>query len=90
MPSAPRLTPGCPQPDPGIRHRISLLRTRELPDGRRPVSQRARVLYPPDPGEAGWIGSLQPDRLAEQHTLHELTASPDLARAWTPGRRCRR
>ncbi len=44
-----------------------------------------RVLYPPDPGEAGWIGSLQPDRLAEQHTLHELTASPDLARACLTG-----
>ena len=40
-----------------------------------------RVLYPPEPGEAGWIGSLQPDRLAELHALRELTASPDLARA---------
>jgi hypothetical protein len=38
-----------------------------------------RVLYPPDPGEAGWIGSLQPDRLAELHALRELRASPELA-----------
>jgi hypothetical protein len=36
-------------------------------------------LYPPDPAEASWIGSLQPDRLAELHTMRELTASPDLA-----------
>ena len=44
-----------------------------------------RVLYPPDLGEAGWIGSLQPDRLAELHVLHELKASPDLARACLTG-----
>src|ERR1017187_3146835 len=44
-----------------------------------------RVLYPPDPGEAGWIGSLQPDRLAELHVLRELRASPDLARACLTG-----
>jgi hypothetical protein len=44
-----------------------------------------RVLYPPDPGEADWIGSLQPDRLAELHVLHELAASPDLARACLAG-----
>jgi tetratricopeptide (TPR) repeat protein len=44
-----------------------------------------RVLYPPDPGEAGWIGSLQPDRLAEQHALRELTASPEFARACLTG-----
>ena len=45
------------------------------------IGEWLRVLYPPDPGEAGWIGSPQPDRLAEQHALRELTASPDLARA---------
>ena len=44
-----------------------------------------RVLYPPDPGEAGWISSLQPDRLAELHVLRQLTASPDLARACLTG-----
>jgi len=44
-----------------------------------------RVLYPPDPGETGWIGSLQPDRLAELHALRELTASPELARACLTG-----
>jgi hypothetical protein len=42
-------------------------------------------LYPPDPAEASWIGSLQPDRLAELHTMRELTASPDLARACLSG-----
>ncbi len=40
-----------------------------------------RVLYPPDPGETGWIGSLRPDRFAELHVLRELRNSPDLARA---------
>jgi tetratricopeptide (TPR) repeat protein len=35
----------------------------------------SRVLYPPDPGEADWIGTLQPDRLAELHTIRELTES---------------
>ena len=44
-----------------------------------------RVLYPPDPGEPGWIGSLQPDRFAELHVLRELRASPDLARACLTG-----
>ena len=38
-----------------------------------------RVLYPPDSGNTDWIGSLQPDRLAELHVLRELTASPQLA-----------
>jgi Tetratricopeptide repeat len=49
------------------------------------IGQWLRVLYPPDAGESGWIGSLQPDRLAELHTLRELTASPDLARACLTG-----
>jgi tetratricopeptide (TPR) repeat protein len=40
-----------------------------------------RYLYPPDPGESEWIGSVQPDRLAELHTLNELTASSELAQA---------
>ena len=44
-----------------------------------------RVLYPPDPGESGWIGSLRPDHLAEQHALRELTASPELAQACRTG-----
>ena len=45
------------------------------------ISEWLRDLYPPDPGQADWIGSLQPDRLAELHTLLELAASPDLAQA---------
>ena len=40
-----------------------------------------RALYPPDPEQADWIGSLQPDRLAELHTLQELAASPELGQA---------
>jgi tetratricopeptide (TPR) repeat protein len=49
------------------------------------VAEWLRVLYPPDPGETDWIGSLQPDRLAELHALRELGASPQLARACLTG-----
>jgi tetratricopeptide (TPR) repeat protein len=45
------------------------------------VADWLRILYPPDPDEMAWIGSMQPDRLAELHTLRELTASPELAHA---------
>jgi hypothetical protein len=45
------------------------------------IADWLRQLYPPDPGETDWIGSVQPDRLAELHTLRELDASPELARA---------
>ena len=44
------------------------------------IAEWVRLLYPPDPGETDWIGSVQPDRLAELHVLRELTASPELAR----------
>jgi hypothetical protein len=40
-----------------------------------------RELYPPAAGEPDWLGSLQPDRLAELHTVRELVASPELSRA---------
>ena len=40
-----------------------------------------RELYPPAPGEPDWLGSLQPDRLAELHAVCELVASPELSRA---------
>jgi hypothetical protein len=33
------------------------------------VSRWLRELYPPGPGEPDWLGSLQPDRLAELHTV---------------------
>ena len=46
------------------------------------IADWLRVLYPPDPGDTDWIGSLQPDRLAELHTLRELAASPELGRAF--------
>ena len=45
------------------------------------IAEWLRLLYPPDPGGADWIGSMQPDRLAELHTLRELSASPQLAQA---------
>ena len=45
------------------------------------IAEWLKVLYPPGPGETDWIGSLQPDRLAELHTLRELTKSPELAQA---------
>jgi hypothetical protein len=42
-------------------------------------------LYPPDPGTGEWIGSVQPDRLAELHTVRELAASPEFAEACLAG-----
>lgn len=47
------------------------------------ITEWLRNLYPPDPnpGQTDWIGSLQPDRLAELHTLQELAASAELAQA---------
>jgi hypothetical protein len=33
----------------------------------------------PGPGEPDWLGSLQPDRLAELHTVRELVTSPELS-----------
>ena len=60
---------------------------RDLP-GRIPgLSPSARVagwlreLYPSGGGEPDWLGSLQPDRLAELHIVRELVASPELAEA---------
>ena len=49
------------------------------------IAEWLRLLYPPDPSEAEWIGSLQPDRLAELHTLRELTDSPELTQACLSG-----
>jgi len=45
------------------------------------IAEWLRALYPPDPGQADWIGSLQPDRLAELHVLRELDASPEFSQA---------
>jgi tetratricopeptide (TPR) repeat protein len=45
------------------------------------IAEWLRLLYPPDPGGSDWIGSMQPDRLAELHTLREFIASPQLAQA---------
>src|ERR1019366_6411436 len=45
------------------------------------IADWLRLLYPPDPGQTDWIGTMQPDRLAELHTLRELVASPELAQA---------
>jgi hypothetical protein len=65
--------------------------TRALPGHVPGMTSSARIaewlkeLYPPDPGAADWIGSLQPDRLAELHVLRELTASGDLARGCLTG-----
>ncbi|WP_285620212.1 tetratricopeptide repeat protein [Actinoallomurus iriomotensis] len=47
-----------------------------------------RELYPPhaDPGAgAEWLGSLQPDRLAEHHVVAQLSTSTELAEACLEG-----
>lgn len=49
------------------------------------VARWLRELYPPAPGEPDWLGSLQPDRLAELHTVRELVTSPELAQACLTG-----
>jgi tetratricopeptide (TPR) repeat protein len=43
------------------------------------IAEWLRSLYPPDPEHTDWIGSVQPDRLAELHVMLELAASPELA-----------
>ena len=45
------------------------------------VAHWLRDLYPPGRGDLDWLGSLQPDRLAELHVVRELAASPELATA---------
>ena len=45
------------------------------------VARWLRELYPPAPGELDWLGSLQPDRLAELHVVRELVASPEVSQA---------
>ena len=45
------------------------------------VARWLRDLYPQGSGEPDWLGSLQPDRLAELHTVRELVASPELSQA---------
>src|SRR5258708_36273323 len=46
------------------------------------VARWLRELYPPAPGEPDWLGALQPDRLAELHTVRELLASPELSQSF--------
>jgi tetratricopeptide (TPR) repeat protein len=64
---------------------------RKLPSRVPSLAPSARLagwlhdLYPPGPGEAGWLGSLQPDRLAELHVTRELSTSAELARACLAG-----
>jgi len=49
------------------------------------LAEWLRALYPPDPGQTDWLGTLQPDRLAELHTLRELAGSPELGQACLAG-----
>ena len=61
----------------------ALLLTNRIPGGGASVkvTEWLRNLYPPEADEPDWLGSLQPDRLAELHTVHELANSPEFARA---------
>ncbi|WP_371779139.1 tetratricopeptide repeat protein [Streptosporangium subroseum] len=53
------------------------------------VAYWLRDLYPPHgdsaAGEPEWLGTLQPDRLAEHHTIAQLSASPELTAACLTG-----
>jgi tetratricopeptide (TPR) repeat protein len=44
-----------------------------------------RELYPPELAAGEWLGTLQPDRLAERHVLAELADSPEFARRCLEG-----
>lgn len=43
------------------------------------ITEWLEGLYPPDPGQPDWVGSVQPDRLAELHVLKEFSVAPGLA-----------
>jgi len=45
------------------------------------VGRWLRELYPPVQGDQDWLGSLQPDRLAERHVVCELAESLELTSA---------
>jgi tetratricopeptide (TPR) repeat protein len=49
------------------------------------VARWLRELYPPVQGDQDWLGSLQPDRLAERHVVCELADSPELASSCLTG-----
>ena len=48
-------------------------------EGSVKAAQWLRGLYPPTPGDGGWLGSLAPDRLAERLVVAELGRDPELA-----------
>ena len=49
------------------------------------VARWLRELYPPAQGEQDWLGSLQPDRLAERHVVCELAGAAELTKACLTG-----
>jgi tetratricopeptide (TPR) repeat protein len=49
------------------------------------IARWLQGLYPADSESPEWLGSMQPDRLAELHTIRELAASPELAEACLKG-----
>jgi tetratricopeptide (TPR) repeat protein len=55
-----------------------LERVPEVPRSAK-LAEWLRALYPPEPGSGEWLGTLQPDRLAEQHAVTQLAASPAFA-----------
>lgn len=66
---------------PADEHETRRLLARVDPSAATPkVLHWLRDLYPPRNAEH-WIGTLQPDRMAELHLVNELSASPGLAAA---------
>ena len=49
------------------------------------VARWLRELYPPAQCEQDWLGSLQPDRLAERHVVCELAGAAELTKACLTG-----
>lgn len=58
-----------------------------VPDIPRSVklAEWLRALYPPEPGSSEWLGTLQPDRLAEHHTITQLASSETFAQRCLTG-----
>jgi tetratricopeptide (TPR) repeat protein len=54
-------------------------------DRSQKIAAWLRELYPPEPGADEWLGTLQPDRLAERLVLAELAGSAEFARQCLEG-----
>jgi hypothetical protein len=64
---------------------LALLRRVPRGESSLAVALWLQALYPPEPESGEWLGSLQPDRLAEHHTVLQLGSSEAFARMCVTG-----